>query len=36
MPAAEIISFEEIIPSMNDVFIKAVQESNQLKTENNE
>jgi ABC-2 type transport system ATP-binding protein len=30
MPAAEILSFEEIIPSMNDVFIKAVNESNQL------
>ena len=28
MPVAEIISFEEIIPSMNDVFIKAVEESN--------
>ncbi len=26
MPAAEILAFEEIIPSMNDVFIKAVQE----------
>ncbi|MFW5755298.1 MAG: DUF4162 domain-containing protein, partial [Tangfeifania sp.] len=26
IPAAEILSFEEIIPSMNDVFIKAVQE----------
>ncbi len=28
MPAAEIRSFEEVIPSMNDVFIKAVEESN--------
>lgn len=28
MKAAEIISFEEVIPSMNHVFIKAVQESN--------
>uniref|UniRef100_UPI0032172F1D ABC transporter ATP-binding protein n=1 Tax=uncultured Draconibacterium sp. TaxID=1573823 RepID=UPI0032172F1D len=28
MQAAEIISFEEVIPSMNDVFIKAVEESN--------
>ena len=28
MPFAEIISFEEVIPSMNDVFIKAVEESN--------
>ncbi len=28
IPAAEIIAFEEIIPSMNDVFIKAVEESN--------
>jgi ABC-2 type transport system ATP-binding protein len=28
MPVAEIISFEEIIPSMNDVFISAVEESN--------
>lgn len=36
MPAAEILSFEEIIPSMNDVFIKAVQESNQSKSVNNE
>ena len=26
IPAAEILSFEEIIPSMNDVFIKAVQQ----------
>jgi ABC-2 type transport system ATP-binding protein len=31
LPAAEILSFEEIIPSMNDVFIKAVQESNKQK-----
>ncbi len=29
LPEAEIISFREIIPGMNDVFIKAVQESNQ-------
>lgn len=28
LPVAEILSFEEIIPGMNDVFIKAVQESN--------
>ena len=28
LPAAEILSFEEIIPGMNDVFIKAVNESN--------
>jgi ABC-2 type transport system ATP-binding protein len=28
IPAAEIRAFEEVIPSMNDVFIKAVQESN--------
>ena len=28
MPFAEIISFEEVIPSMNVVFIKAVEESN--------
>ena len=28
MPVAEIIAFEELIPSMNDVFIKAVEESN--------
>lgn len=28
IPAAEILAFEEIIPGMNDVFIKAVQESN--------
>lgn len=26
IPAAEILSFEEVIPGMNDVFIKAVQE----------
>ncbi len=31
IPVAEIISFEEIIPSMNDVFIKAVEESNNAK-----
>ncbi len=30
MSAAEIISFEEIIPRMNDVFIQAVQEANKL------
>lgn len=36
IPAAEIISFEEIIPSMNDVFIKAVQESNKSKKTENE
>ena len=29
MPAAEILAFKEIIPSMNDVFIKAVQEDKQ-------
>lgn len=28
LPAAEVVSFEELIPSMNDVFIKAVEESN--------
>jgi ABC-2 type transport system ATP-binding protein len=28
IPVTEIISFEEIIPSMNDVFIRAVQEAN--------
>ena len=28
IPVAEILSFEEIIPSMNDVFIKAVEEAN--------
>ena len=28
IPVAEIRSFEEVIPSMNDVFIKAVEESN--------
>jgi len=28
LPAAEILSFEEQIPSMNDVFIRAVEESN--------
>lgn len=36
IPAAEIISFEEIIPSMNDVFIKAVQESNNPKIQKDE
>ena len=36
IPAAEIISFEEIIPSMNDAFIKAVQESNKSKKTENE
>ncbi len=30
MPAAEIISFEELIPSMNDVFIKAVENANKI------
>lgn len=34
LPVAEILAFEEIIPGMNDVFIKAVQESN--KTDNHE
>jgi ABC-2 type transport system ATP-binding protein len=29
LPVAEILSFEEKIPSMNDVFIKAVEKSNQ-------
>ena len=29
MPVAEIVAFNEIIPSMNDVFIKAVQEDQQ-------
>ena len=28
IPVAEILSFEEVIPSMNDVFIKAVEEAN--------
>ncbi len=28
IPVSEIIAFEEVIPSMNDVFIKAVEESN--------
>lgn len=28
LPAAEIRSFDEVIPSMNDVFIKAVEKSN--------
>ena len=31
IPVAEISSFEEVIPSMNDVFIKAVEESNNAK-----
>lgn len=29
MPVAEIRAFEELIPSMNDVFIKAVEDANQ-------
>jgi ABC-2 type transport system ATP-binding protein len=32
LPVAEIISFEEIIPSMNDVFIRAVEEANNKTT----
>ena len=28
LPFAEIVSFEEVIPGMNDVFITAVEESN--------
>ncbi len=28
IPVSEILSFEEVIPSMNDVFIKAVEKSN--------
>ena len=28
LPVAEIISFEEVIPSMNDVFIRAVEKAN--------
>ncbi|MBN1821817.1 MAG: ATP-binding cassette domain-containing protein [Prolixibacteraceae bacterium] len=28
LPVSQIIAFEEVIPSMNDVFIKAVEESN--------
>jgi ABC-2 type transport system ATP-binding protein len=28
MPVAEIIAFEEVIPSMNEVFIKAVEKAN--------
>jgi ABC-2 type transport system ATP-binding protein len=31
LPVAEIVSFEEIIPGMNDVFIAAVEESNKGK-----
>ena len=31
LPVAEILSFREIIPGMNEVFIKAVQESNHSK-----
>jgi ABC-2 type transport system ATP-binding protein len=30
IPVAEILSFEEKIPSMNDVFIRAVEESNKI------
>ena len=30
LPVSEILSFEEKIPSMNDVFIKAVEESNKI------
>lgn len=36
IPVAEILSFEEKIPSMNDVFIKAVEESNKTNTGENE
>lgn len=36
LPLAEIISFEEIIPGMDDVFIQAVQESNAVQKSNNE
>ncbi len=32
IPVAEIVSFEEIIPGMNDVFIKAVEDSNKTKS----
>jgi ABC-2 type transport system ATP-binding protein len=35
-PVAEILSFEEKIPSMNDVFIKAVEESNKNNQAKNE
>jgi ABC-2 type transport system ATP-binding protein len=28
IPVSEILAFEEKIPSMNDVFIRAVEESN--------
>lgn len=31
IPVSEICSFEELIPSMNDVFIRAVEESNKKK-----
>ena len=30
IPVSEILSFEEKIPSMNDVFIRAVEESNKI------
>ncbi len=30
IPVSKIIAFEEIIPSMNDVFIKAVEKSNKI------
>lgn len=33
MPVAEISAFEELIPSMNDVFIKAVEEANKSKAD---
>jgi ABC-2 type transport system ATP-binding protein len=33
LPVAEIVSYEELIPSMNDVFIKAVEEANRKNTE---
>ena len=36
IPVAEILSFEEKIPSMNDVFIKAVEESNKNNQSNHE
>ncbi len=33
LPVAEIVSFEEMIPRMNDVFIQAVQDSDNHKTQ---
>jgi len=35
IPVAEIQSFREIVPSMNDIFIKVVGEGNEIGTKSN-